>query len=350
MVPGSNAFFAHRTGFTAKVLFACAVWAAGYMHYLVGFARVYDHVDTFTSLKRRPAKGTITVEFRLFFHRRSFPRRFFLPLCNQEVNERQDKTGCRYYRQCRFHYFIVWSIRCLGKTPFRPYYCIMSTLYVVATPIGNLEDITMRALRVLGEVGAIACEDTRHTGRLLKHFNIQNRLLSCRSANEGNSANGIVKLLAEGRTVAYVSDAGTPGISDPGSVVVEAVRQAGFPVVAVPGPSALSTLASVAGLSGKGLFFEGFLSPKKGKRRTRLKELLDAEYSFFLMESPFRIVKLMADLAEMEGERSVVIGREMTKVHEEYMTGTANELFERLSSRKKHLGEFSLLVTNKKMR
>jgi len=221
----------------------------------------------------------------------------------------------------------------------------MGTLHVVATPIGNLEDITMRALQVLRTVDVIACEDTRHTQRLLTHFAIHKRLIACHAHNETASAAGIVKLLAEGQDVAFVSDAGTPGISDPGTKVVNAVRAAGFPVVPIPGVSAVATLISVSGFVGKSFSFDGFLSPRQGRRRSRLKQLLDRNEAFMLYESPFRVVKLLQDLAELAPQRRVLVGREMTKAFEEYVEGTADDLATEFAQRQSINGEFALFIS-----
>ncbi len=221
----------------------------------------------------------------------------------------------------------------------------MATLYVVATPIGNLEDITYRAVRILGETEIIAAEDTRQTRKLLNRYDIRPRsLISCRARNEEVSSRGIVKLLEEGRDVAYVSDAGTPGVSDPGSRLAAAVREAGFSVVPLPGASAVTTLVSVAGTVGKGFVFEGFLSPKGGRRRNRLKELMETGMIFVLYESPYRIIKLLEDLKDLAPERKILIGREITKKFEEFLSGTAEEVLAVLSSRSNLKGEFAVLV------
>ncbi|WP_320122547.1 16S rRNA (cytidine(1402)-2'-O)-methyltransferase [uncultured Sphaerochaeta sp.] len=220
----------------------------------------------------------------------------------------------------------------------------MSTLYMVATPIGNLDDITYRAVETLKGVEVIACEDTRHTQQLLTHWGISKRLIACHAHNETNSAKGIVGLLAEGKDVAFVSDAGTPGISDPGARVVSTVRQAGFPVVPIPGVSAQSALVSVAGYVGKTFTFEGFLSPKKGRRKKRLEELLSRDEAFIIYESPFRILKTLAELAELDGARQIVLGREMTKKFEEFLQGTASQVMEILGAKPSIKGEFALLV------
>jgi len=221
----------------------------------------------------------------------------------------------------------------------------MATLYVVATPIGNLEDMTFRAVRVLKEVDVIAAEDTRQTRKLLNRYEIAAKtLISCRVRNEEMSSKGIVKLLEGGRDVAYVSDAGTPGVSDPGGRLAAAVRESGFPVVPLPGASAVTTLMSVAGTAGKGFIFEGFLSPKGGRRRTRIKELLEMNMIFILYESPYRILKLIDDLKELAPERKILIGREITKKFEEFLSGTAEEVLAVLTARSILKGEFAVLV------
>ena len=168
---------------------------------------------------------------------------------------------------------------------------------MVATPIGNLEDITYRAVRILGSVDVIACEDTRHTQQLLSHYGIRKRLIACHAHNEKESAKGILELLDSGMNVAYCSDAGTPGVSDPGARLVEAVREDGrHRVVPVPGASASVTLVSAAGNIGKSFTFEGFLSPKKGRRTKRLEELFSQKNAFIVYESPFRVVKTLEDI------------------------------------------------------
>ena len=223
----------------------------------------------------------------------------------------------------------------------------MAELYVVATPIGNLGDITFRALEVFKTVDLIAAEDTRRTLQLLSHFGIKKPLMSCRAQNERAAAQKIVALLSEGKSVAFASDAGTPAISDPGAVLASLVRQAGHKVVPVPGASAFAALASVAGVGGKTLLFEGFLSPKRGRRKRRLGELLNTGCAIILYESPFRIVELLADIADIDSERRVVVGRELTKLHEEIIEGTAGELCEDFGSRAKIQGEIAVFITGK---
>ena len=224
----------------------------------------------------------------------------------------------------------------------------MSTLYIVGTPIGNLGDITFRAIETFKSVDVIAAEDTRHTLQLLTHFEIRKPLISCRSQNEEVAGQKIIKLLDNGQTVAYASDAGTPGISDPGAVLAGLAREAGHTVVPIPGPTAFATLVSVAGAGGKTLIFEGFLSPKPGRRRSRLRELMGTGDAFVLYESPFRIVKLLTDVADIESTRRVVVGRELTKLHEEIIGGTAAEMRDEFSSRAKVLGEFAVFISGNK--
>ncbi len=214
--------------------------------------------------------------------------------------------------------------------------------------MGNLQDMTFRGVEVLKSVDIIACEDTRQSARLLNHYGIQKPLISCRARNEKQSAPGIVKLLNEGRDVAYISDAGTPVISDPGRLLVRQARDGGHEVLPVPGASAFSALVSVCGFPGKSFFFEGFLSPRGGRRRTRLKELLERNEAFLLYESPFRVIKLLEELSNLAPERSILIGREMTKKFEEYMEGSADDLVKQLKNRQSVKGEFALLVSVEK--
>ncbi|MBR4322465.1 16S rRNA (cytidine(1402)-2'-O)-methyltransferase [Treponema sp.] len=221
----------------------------------------------------------------------------------------------------------------------------MSILYIVGTPIGNLGDITFRAVETFKSVDVVAAEDTRHTLQLLNHLEIKKPLVSCRSQNEEVASQKIIRMLDEGQTVAYASDAGTPGISDPGAILAGLARKAGHTVVPIPGASAFASLVSVAGAGGKTLVFEGFLSPKPGRRRSRLKELMEMEAAIVLYESPFRIVKLLTDIADIDSERRVVVGRELTKMHEEIVEGTAQELLENFASRSKIQGEFAVFIS-----
>ena len=224
----------------------------------------------------------------------------------------------------------------------------VSELYIVGTPIGNLGDITFRALETFKAVDVVAAEDTRHTLELLTHFEIRKPMISCRAQNEEFAAGKIIELLDKGQTVAYASDAGEPGISDPGAVLAGLVRKAGHKVIPVPGPSAFAALVSVAGAGGKTLIFEGFLSPKPGRRRSRLRELMAQDAAIVLYESPYRVVKLLQDIADIDSERHVVVGRELTKVHEEINDATAAEILADYSSRSKVLGEFAIFISSNK--
>ncbi|MCQ2575637.1 MAG: 16S rRNA (cytidine(1402)-2'-O)-methyltransferase [Treponema sp.] len=224
----------------------------------------------------------------------------------------------------------------------------MSKLYVVGTPIGNLGDMTFRAVETLKEVDFVAAEDTRHTLQLLNHFEIKKPLISCRSQNEKFAGEKIVKLLDEGHSVAYASDAGTPGISDPGAVLVDLVREAGHEVIPIPGASAFATLISVAGSGGKTLIFEGFLSPKPGRRRSRLRELMGTGDAIIIYESPFRITKLLTDIADIDSTRRVVVGRELTKLHEEVISGSAEDMKNDFAQRQSIKGEFAIFISGTK--
>ena len=221
-------------------------------------------------------------------------------------------------------------------------------LYVLATPIGNLGDITFRAIEVLKAVDVIACEDTRHTLALLTHFEIRKPLISCRAQNESKVAEKIIALLRDEKNVAYVSDAGTPGVSDPGEVLVTRVREEGFQISPIPGASAFASLVSVAGSGGKTITFEGFLSPSPGKRKRRLSELLSRGEAFVVYESPFRLLKLLADIADIDSERTLVVGRELTKLHEEIISKTAKEMLADFSARDTIKGECAIFVFGKK--
>ena len=221
----------------------------------------------------------------------------------------------------------------------------MAVLYIIGTPIGNLGDISFRAAEILKTVGLVACEDTRRTLKLLNHLEIRVKMLSCRAQNEEFAAKKIIAALDQGTTVAYASDAGTPALSDPGATLARLAAAAGHDVIPVPGPSAFAALVSVSGGTDKTVVFEGFLSPKQGRRRTRLRELLAMKAAIVLYESPFRILKLLEDIVEIDKERYICIGREMTKVHEEYIRGTAGDVLARLEGRNGMIGEFAVFIT-----
>jgi 16S rRNA (cytidine1402-2'-O)-methyltransferase len=224
----------------------------------------------------------------------------------------------------------------------------VAILYIIGTPIGNLGDLTFRGAETLKSADLVACEDTRCTLRLLTHLGLRKPLLSCRAHNEGAAAARIIAALDDGKTVAYASDAGTPAISDPGAVLAAAAAAAGHQVIPIPGPSAFSALVSVAGGRDKTVLFEGFLSPKPGRRRARLKELLDTAWAFVLYESPFRILKLLEELADLDRDRYICVGREMTKIHEEYKRGSAAEIYAFFLEKDRQMGEFAVYVSGHK--
>jgi len=219
-----------------------------------------------------------------------------------------------------------------------------STLYLVATPIGNLEDITLRALRVLRECDVVAAEDTRRSGQLLKHFEISRPMLSYFQFNEAKRSEEIIERLRRGEKVALVTDAGSPGISDPGERVVKAAIAAGFRVEPVPGACALVAGLTASGLPTDEFYFIGFLPHKSGQRRNKLESLKPVEGTLVFYESPYRIEKLLGELNEVFPDRDVVLARELTKKFEEYLRGKPAELLE-ISKRRSLKGEFVVLVS-----
>jgi len=226
----------------------------------------------------------------------------------------------------------------------------MAVLYMIGTPIGNLGDISFRAVETLKNADLVACEDTRRTMKLLSHLGIRVKMLSCRSHNEEFAAEKIVNALNQGQIVAYASDAGTPALSDPGAVLARAAVHAGHDVIPIPGASAFAALLSIAGGKDKTIVFEGFLSPKPGRRKSRLKELMSMDAACLLYESPFRILKLMTDIVEIDNERYVCLGREMTKIHEEYLRGSAAEVLGKLIEKKEQIGEFSVYISGNNLK
>ena len=217
------------------------------------------------------------------------------------------------------------------------------TLYVVATPIGNLEDITARALRILREVSVVACEDTRRTRQLLTHFDIHTPTVSYYEHNKLARGPQLLRQLAEGRSIALVTDAGTPGISDPGVLLVREARAAGVPVVPIPGPSAVVAALSAAGLPADRFVFDGFLPVKPGRRVNRLKALRELETTVVVYESPHRIVAALEAIAEVYGDTPVVIARELTKQFEEIVAAPAAAHLERLAANPPR-GEFVVVL------
>ena len=200
------------------------------------------------------------------------------------------------------------------------------TLYLVATPIGNLADITHRALQVLKDVDLIACEDTRHTHKLLQHYGITTKTISYHEHNEQQRTSHLIDLLKQGSDVAVVSDAGTPAISDPGSRLVRAAIENDVAVVPVPGPSALISALVAAGLPTDEFFFAGFLPPRTNARRTRLGELKTVPGTLIFYEAPHRLAGTLKDAYDLLGEREAVVARELTKLHEEIKRGRLSEL------------------------
>lgn len=222
----------------------------------------------------------------------------------------------------------------------------MGALYLVASPIGNLADMSPRALETLRSVSLIACEDTRTSRKLLSYYDIHAQLVSCHAHNEDSVfMKKILPLLKKGESVAYLSEAGTPGISDPGNVVVERAYEHGVTAVPVSGPSAVTAVMSVAGLHGKGFVFEGFLPRKKGARRKILEFTLQGEKACIFFESQHRIVKFLEEVAEIDSSRRILIARELSKIYEECFRDKAEALVEQYKSGKRSLkGEFVLLV------
>lgn len=221
------------------------------------------------------------------------------------------------------------------------------TLYIVATPIGNLEDITLRALRILKEVDIVYAEDTRVSKKLLERYEIDTPLKRLDAHTEAKKAHEVVDALAEGQQVALISDAGTPGVNDPGSRLVAAVRQAlgdSFPIVPIPGPSAFTAALSVSGVPADQFLFLGFLPHKKG-RQTLLREIAEEKRTVVLYESPHRISKLLGELSEHIGEREVVVARELTKQYEDVQIGAAADIAEYLQEWRKEKGEFVVIIS-----
>jgi 16S rRNA (cytidine1402-2'-O)-methyltransferase len=218
------------------------------------------------------------------------------------------------------------------------------TLYLVSTPIGNLEDITHRAVRLLGEVDVIACEDTRHTKKLLNHYGINTRTISYHEHNERERAAELLERLKRGADVAIVSDAGTPGISDPGFRLARLAIDNEVRVVPVPGASALITALVASGMPTDEFFFAGFLPARSGARRARLSELRSIAATLIFYEAPHRIAATLRDARDILGERDAVVARELTKVHEEFVRGRLSELEARFSAAESARGEMVLII------
>jgi 16S rRNA (cytidine1402-2'-O)-methyltransferase len=217
------------------------------------------------------------------------------------------------------------------------------TLYIVATPIGNLEDITLRAIRILKEVDLIAAEDTRHTRHLLDKYSIESQLTSYHDHNKEEKAPVLVARLLEGKNIALVSDAGTPGISDPGYFLINLAIDQKIPVVPIPGPTAAIAALSISGLPTDNFLFEGFLPPKQLARMKRLQALAGEKRTLIFYEAPHKIIKTVGDMLEVLGDRRAVVTRELTKIHEETIRGTLSEILKRLAEGTIK-GEFTIIL------
>ncbi len=220
-------------------------------------------------------------------------------------------------------------------------------LFVVGTPIGNLEDITFRAVRILSEVDLIAAEDTRQTKKLLDHYQIKTPMTSYHKFNIKSKTNYIVDLINEGKKVALVSDSGMPGISDPGYELIKESLDQNIKVIPIPGPSAVITALAVSGLPTDKFIFIGFLQKKAGKRRKALKELIGFDGTIILYESPYRVVKCLQDIQAVLGDRDVVVARELTKIFEELSRGKASDVLKKYEA-KAPKGEVTILIKGSK--
>lgn len=222
---------------------------------------------------------------------------------------------------------------------------IYGTLYVVATPIGNLEDITLRAIKILNEVDLIAAEDTRHTLKLLNHLDISKPLISCHRHNEEDKSKEIIERLKEGKNIAIVSDAGTPGISDPGEQVIKCAIENDIKVVPIPGACAMINALICSGLDTKNFYFIGFLPLNKKLRKEKLEEIYDSNKTIILYEAPHKLKNTLIDLKAVIGNRKIVLAREITKIHEEFIRKNIDELIEISDSLR---GEFVIIIEGKK--
>src|SRR5215203_5912918 len=218
------------------------------------------------------------------------------------------------------------------------------TLYLVATPIGNLSDITHRALQILKDVDLIACEDTRHTHKLLQHYAITTKTISYHEHNEQQRAAELIDFLKQGSDIAVVSDAGTPSISDPGFRLVRAAIESDLPVVPVPGPSALISALIAAGLPTDEFFFAGFLPSRANARRARLEQLRTVPGTLIFYEAPHRLAATLQDAVEILGEREAVVARELTKLHEEIRRGRLSDLARNYADKENARGEIVVLI------
>jgi 16S rRNA (cytidine1402-2'-O)-methyltransferase len=217
-------------------------------------------------------------------------------------------------------------------------------LYLVATPVGNLEDISLRALRILKEVDLIACEDTRHTAKLLTHYGIRTPSQSYHKFNEESRAQQLIQMLRDGQNIALVSDSGTPLVSDPGYELVSSCRREGIQVVPIPGPSAAIAALIASGLPTDSFCFSGFLPSKRSLRKRRLEELAGLPVTLILYEAPHRLLSSLEDMTAILGPRRATVARELTKIHEELLHGTLPELLNLLQARDRIKGEITLVI------
>jgi len=227
-----------------------------------------------------------------------------------------------------------------GKEP------LLNGLYIVSTPIGNLADITLRALDVLKRASLIACEDTRHTGILLKHYNISNQLTSFYEFNKKERTPEIIKLLQQGKSVALVSDAGTPGISDPGFYLIREAIKENLAVIPIPGPSALISALVISGLSSDRFVFEGFLPKRGGRKNKKLEALRDETRTMIFYDSPYRVTESLKDILRIFGDRPMVLVRELTKKFEAVMRGNISKIVAEIEN-KKLKGEIVIVIEGK---
>ncbi len=227
---------------------------------------------------------------------------------------------------------------------------ISASLYIIAAPIGNPDDMTIRAVNMLRDtIDIIYCEDTRQTGRVLSHFGISKPLRSLHMHSDDRKIHDLINEIHSGKNVAYMTDAGTPGLSDPGSRIVAMARNEGIDVIPLPGVSALTTLVSVSGFPDKSVLFGGFLSKKPGKRVNELKRMGEHEGILIIYESPHRIRKTLTDIKEVFPDREIIIGREMTKKFEEYLRFNAKDIDDILIDLTEK-GEFAIAILNKEMK
>lgn len=225
-------------------------------------------------------------------------------------------------------------------------FVMKGTLYIVSTPIGNLEDITLRALRILKEVDVIAAEDTRHSLKLLNHYGISKPLISYWGEREKAKSEEVLERLRSGQSVALISDAGTPGISDPGAVLIKMTLEKGFSVISIPGPSALIAALSISGLTTREFTFIGFLPPKKSQRQKVLRDLSLEPRTLVFYEAPHRILETLTDIEEIFSERRAAVLKEITKIHEELLRGSISEILSKLE-KTTIAGEYVIVVEGK---